>query len=49
MTKQYLKNQIKQCKTYLGANINSHRNLIIMETQLIYKQIEKVELLKNGI
>lgn len=47
MTKQF-KNQIKQCKTYPGADINSDHNLIIIETQLIYKKIEKVELLKNG-
>lgn len=48
ITKQHFKNQIKQCKTYSGADINSDHNLIIMETQLIYKKTEKLELLKNG-
>lgn len=44
MTKQRFKNQIKQCKTYPGADIDSDHNLVIMETQLKYKKIKK-----NGI
>lgn len=49
MTKQRFKNQIKQCKNYLGADMNSDHNLVIMETQLKYKKLRKLKLLKNGI
>ncbi|XP_060873900.1 craniofacial development protein 2-like [Metopolophium dirhodum] len=41
ITKQRFKNQIKQCKTYPGADIDSDHNLIIMETNLKYKKIKK--------
>jgi maltooligosyltrehalose synthase len=41
MTKQRFKNQIKQCKTYPGADINSDHNLLIMESELKYKNIKK--------
>lgn len=45
MTKQRFRNQIKQCKAYLGADINSDHNLLIMESELKYKNIKK----KNNI
>jgi len=41
MTKQRFRNQIKQCKAYPGADINSEHNLIIMESELKYKNIKK--------
>ncbi|CAI6343800.1 unnamed protein product [Macrosiphum euphorbiae] len=45
MTKQRFRNQIKQCKAYPGADINSDHNLLIMESELKYKNIKK----KNNI
>jgi hypothetical protein len=35
------KNQVKQCKSYPGADINSDQNLVIMESQQRYKKIKK--------
>lgn len=40
MAKQKFRNQIKQCKTYPGADINNDRNLLIMESELMYKNIK---------
>jgi hypothetical protein len=37
-TKQRFKNQIKQYKTYSGADINSDHNLVMMEIQLNSKE-----------
>lgn len=44
MTKQRSKNQIKQCKTYPGADIDSNHNLVITETNLKCKKIKKGEI-----
>ena len=41
MTKQRFRNQIKKCKTYLGVDININHNLLIMESELKYKNIKK--------
>lgn len=53
MTKQRYRNQIKQCKAYPSANINSDHNLVIIETQLkwtkIQKKLWKMEMLKIRI
>jgi hypothetical protein len=37
------KNQVKQCKSYHGADINSDHNLVIMESQLRHKKIKKAK------
>lgn len=34
------RNQIKQCKAYPGADINSDHNILIMESELKYKNIK---------
>lgn len=47
MTKQRFRNQVKQCKTYPGADINSDHNLVIMETQLKYKTLKKSRSIKQ--
>lgn len=47
MTKQRFRNQVKQCKTYPGADINSDHNLVIMETQLKYKILKKGRCIKK--
>jgi len=47
MTKQRFKNQIKQCKTHPGTDINSDHNLVIIETQLKYKKIKKDKISKK--
>lgn len=49
MTKQRFRNQVKQCKMYSGADINSDHNVVIMETQLKYKKLRKGKGIKNGI
>lgn len=41
MTKKRFRNQVKQCKTYPGADINSDHNFVIIETQLKYKKLRK--------
>ncbi|XP_071450093.1 uncharacterized protein [Hetaerina americana] len=41
LVRRRYKNQVKQCKSYFGSDINSDHNLVIMESQLRYKKFKR--------
>lgn len=41
LAKNRFKNQIKSCKTYPGADINTDHNLVMMKYDLKFKKIKK--------
>ena len=43
LVRERYKNQVKQCKSYPGADINSDHNLVLMESLLRYKKIKKTK------
>jgi hypothetical protein len=41
LVRKRFKNQVRRCKTYLGADVNSNHNLLIMKSNVTYKKLNK--------
>jgi len=41
IVRKRFRNQVHKCKTYLGADVNSDHNLLMMKCNVVYKKLKR--------